>query len=109
MLGIQAQRSTNCQAAVVVSKPDQSGSVSTKVAIETPSASQRPRDARASPNAITASPPKTGSQTKVLSRCAWIIGAWSLGSQQEVREQGREPDDHREGVVVQVSRLGAAQ
>ena len=66
--GIHSRRSTNCIAALAPSKSPQSGRLSTKAAMETSSASQRPATARASPSASTATPPAIGSQTSQLSR-----------------------------------------
>src|SRR5688572_7100297 len=99
---IQGSRSTNCSAALAASKPAQSGTQSASVASDAASATQRASAMRASPKASTTRPAATGSQTSQLRMCA---GARISGSQQQPAEQQRQSDDHREGIVIEVSRL----
>ncbi len=66
-ISIHGTRSTNCIAAVLVSKPVASGTLTTNVTMETASASQRSMRFSPSPTASTARPPRMGSQINVLS------------------------------------------
>ena len=63
---IHGSRSTNCIAAVPRSKSLHSTTLSTNVATDASSASQRPNAARSSPSSNSSTPAATGSQISVL-------------------------------------------
>ena len=66
--GIQLRFSTNCIAAVAMSKPVSSGMLASSVMKAMPVANQRAAPARWLPKAMVARPPKIGSQISRLSR-----------------------------------------
>ena len=71
---IHGCRSTNCIAALAVSKPVTSGIVTRKLAIEATSAAQRTASARSSrPKASRSTPERMGSQIAMLSKGMFLL------------------------------------
>src|SRR5512143_783749 len=125
--GIQSAYSTNCIAAVRVSKWTHSGTVTRNPAIEPSSAIQRAgAGLRSRPTASTTQPatmgtqiaserygiiaPRSGAPRDIrAARSAAGLPGRRSSSAHPPRQQREEPDDHRERVVVDVARLHVAQ
>src|SRR5687768_13418929 len=111
-VGIHGRLSPNCIAALVASRPVNSGTLSASVSSATSSANIFACSARRSPNSSVSAPPAIGSQISRLSRGkAGGIGS-SLSFSTAPGQHGQQRDeaeDHGEGVVVEVAGLQVAQ
>src|SRR5688500_574593 len=114
--GIQSFASRNCRPGLAWSNPVSSGTVSASATNAVTSASQRAACARRSPSIRASTPPSIGSQINRLNRGAFATSSipckgWARASGPELsdhHQQRDQTDDHREGVVVQVTGLDAA-
>src|SRR3954470_7570865 len=83
--------------------------LSTNVRIEAPSATTLPTCARGpEPSSSTPIAPTIGSQIKTLSS-GRLVTMRASRPEHEPTDERREPDDHRERVVVEITRLEAAR
>src|SRR5678815_811137 len=105
--------STNCIAAVAVSKPVTSGIVTRKLATEATRAAQRTASARSSrPKASSRTPERMGSQMATLSNGMFLL-LRLVSAAEEVAQVGPElpgheadhADDHHQRVPVEVAAL----
>src|SRR4030042_4856806 len=107
--GIQAAFSTNCIAEVPMSNPVTSGIATARPSSAPANAIQRASAAlRSEPVASTATPARIGTQmTRERIDCPNM--GFVLVEPREPRHQGKHPDQHGKGVVVDVAGLEGLQ
>src|SRR5262245_27113439 len=106
-MSIQLRVSVSCISAVLLSKYAHSSVEMPKVTAVVSTAIQRPSTTPRSPSASMTAPPAIGSQMSTLSIGQSSCIAFLL-PQHVPRQQRRQSDDHREGVVIEISRLQVA-